>query len=213
MIASFDDKQLLAAAEFANQKGWNDLAINTADDTRGVHDFSLRYLMPYKKLMTNAANVQGVDVTWVHGITRQESRFMHYAKSHVGAAGLMQLMPTTARWAAKRAGVENYKRSMIHDLDTNVTIGTYYLRYTLALMNGNKIMATAGYNAGPSRAKKWLGAQSLEGAIYAETIPFNETRKYVQRVMANMHMYNQQLGIKGMTLKQLMGRTPAKQVS
>ena len=213
VIASFDDKQLLAAAEFANQKGWNDLAINTADDTRGVHDFSLRYLMPYKKLMTNAANVQGVDVTWVHGITRQESRFTHYAKSHVGAAGLMQLMPTTARWAAKRAGVENYKRSMIHDLDTNVTIGTYYLRYTLALMNGNKIMATAGYNAGPSRAKKWLGAQSLEGAIYAETIPFNETRKYVQRVMANMHMYNQQLGIKGMTLKQLMGRTPAKQVS
>lgn len=101
VIASFDDKQLLAAAEFANQKGWNDLAINTADDTRGVHDFSLRYLMPYKKLMTNAANVQGVDVTWVHGITRQESRFMHYAKSHVGAAGLMQLMPTTARWAAK----------------------------------------------------------------------------------------------------------------
>ena len=138
---------------------------------------------------------------------------MHYAKSHVGAAGLMQLMPTTARWAAKRAGVENYKRSMIHDLETNVTIGTYYLRYTLALMDGNKIMATAGYNAGPSRAKKWLGAQSLEGAIYAETIPFDETRKYVQHVMANMHMYNQQLGIKGTTLKQLMGRTPAKAVS
>jgi soluble lytic murein transglycosylase len=213
VIAAFNDKQLLAAAEFANLKGWNDLAINTADDTRGIHDFSLRYLMPYKKLMTNAANVQGVDVTWAYGVTRQESRFMHYAKSHVGAAGLMQLMPTTARWAAKRAGVENYKRSMIHDLETNVTIGTYYLRYTLALMDGNKIMATAGYNAGPSRAKKWLGVQSLEGAIYAETIPFDETRKYVQHVMANMHMYNQQLGIKGTTLKQIMGRTPAKAVS
>ena len=80
---------------------------------------------------------------------------MHYAKSHVGAAGLMQLMPTTARWAAKRAGVENYKRSMIHDLETNVTIGTYYLRYTLALMDGNKIMATACYHAWPSRSTKW----------------------------------------------------------
>lgn len=210
VISSFGDKQLLAAAEYANQQHWNDLAINTADDTRGVHDFSLRYLMPYKSLMTNAANVQGVDVAWVHGITRQESRFMHYAKSHVGAAGLMQLMPTTARWAAKRAGVDNYKRSMINDLDTNVTIGTYYLSYTLGLMNGNKIMATAGYNAGPSRGKKWLGTQRLEGPIYAETIPFNETRNYVQRVMANMHMYNQQLGIKGKTLKQLMGYTPAK---
>jgi soluble lytic murein transglycosylase len=213
VIAAFDDKQLLAAAEFANQKGWNDLAINTADDTRVVHNFSLRYLMPYKNLMTNAANVQGANVTWVHGITRQESRFMHYAKSYVGAAGLMQLMPTTARWAAKRAGVENYKSSMIYNLDTNVTIGTYYLSYTLGLMGGNKVMATAGYNAGPSRAKRWLGARSLEGSIYAETIPFNETRKYVQRVMANMHMYNQQLGIKGMTLKQLMGRTPAKTAS
>jgi len=213
VIAAFNDKQLLAAAEFAYKKGWNDLAINTADDTRVVHNFSLRYLMPYKNLISNAANTQGANVAWVYGIARQESRFMHYAKSYVGAAGLMQLMPTTARWAAKRTGVENYRRSMIYDLNTNVTIGTYYLSYTLGLMGGNKVMATAAYNAGPSRAKKWLGARSLDGLIYTETIPFNETRKYVQRVMANMHMYNQQLGIKGVTLKQLMARTPAKPAS
>lgn len=209
-VEGFSDKELIAAAEFANRKQWYDLAINTADKTTDLHDFSLRYLMPYKGLMKKAAESQNVDETWVHGITRQESRFMHYAKSHVGAAGLMQLMPTTARWAAKRAGVNGYKTSMIHDLDTNVTIGTYYLRHTLDVLSGNKVMATAGYNAGPSRARKWQANQPLEGAIYAETIPFNETRNYVQRVMANTHMYAQQLGNNHLTLKHRMGTIPAR---
>lgn len=210
VIEGFGDKQLLAAAKFANRKQWYDLAINTADKTKEFHDFSLRYLMPYKGLMGKAANTQNIDETWVHGIVRQESRFMHYAKSRVGAAGLMQLMPTTARWAAKRAGVKKYKRSMIYDLDTNVAIGTYYLRHTLEVMKGSKVMASAGYNAGPGRAKRWRAKQSLEGAIYAETIPFNETRNYVQRVMANTHLYAQQLGRNRMKLKQRMGIVPAK---
>ena len=209
-VNGMSDKELLAAAEYANQHHWYDLAINTADNTKEYHDFSLRYLMPYQSLMRQAAYQQNIDLTWAHGIVRQESRFMHYAKSHAGAAGLMQLMPTTARWAAKRAGVKNYKRNMIDDLDTNVTIGTYYLRYTLDLMKGNKVMATAGYNAGPSRARKWQAQEPLEGAIYAETIPFNETRNYVQRVMANSHLYGQQLGDLRTTLKQRMGTIPAK---
>lgn len=209
-IGGFSDQQLLVAAAYANQQQWFDMAINTADKTKDQHDFSVRYLMPYRSLMRQAAKRYQVDETWVHGITRQESRFMHYAKSHAGAQGLMQLMPTTARWAAKRAGVKGYKRSMIRDLDTNVNIGTYYLSYTLDSMGGNKIMATAGYNAGPSRAKKWLANQPLEGAIYAETIPFNETRVYVQRVMANTHMYAKQLGLTNKTLKQRMGVVPAR---
>lgn len=209
-IEGFDDKRLLSAAWFANNKQWYDIAVNTADGTKEWHDFSLRYLTPYKSLMKAAAKKYNVDLTWVYGITRQESRFMHYAKSRVGAAGLMQLMPTTARWAAKRAGISNYKRSMIYDLDTNITIGTYYLSYAADTMNGNKIMATAGYNAGPSRGKRWRANEALEGAIYAETIPFNETRVYVQRVMANAHMYAKQLGGNKQTLKQRMGIVPAK---
>ncbi len=210
-IEGFDDKRILAAAHFANNKQWYDVAVNTADRTKEWHDFSLRYLTPYKSLMQRAAGRYDVDLTWVYGITRQESRFMHYAKSHAGAAGLMQLMPTTARWAAKRAGVDNYKRSMIYELDTNINIGTYYLSYAEDTMKGNKIMATAGYNAGPSRAKRWRANEPLEGAIYAETIPFNETRVYVQRVMANAHMYAKQLrGSSKMTLKQRMGTIPAK---
>jgi len=206
----FDDQQLLAAAEFASRKQWHDLAIITADKTAEMHDFALRYPTPYRDLIKSAANEQGVDEAWVYGITRQESRFMHYAKSGVGAAGLMQLMPATAKWAAPRAGISNYNSSMIHDLDTNIALGTYYLSHTLELMNGQEVMATAAYNAGPSRAKKWAADIPLEGAIYAETIPFSETRSYVQKVMANAHLYAQRLGLKSIPLKQRLGVIPSK---
>ncbi len=206
----FDDAQLLAAAQFAANKQWHDLAIITADKTTDMHDFALRYPTPYRDLMKPAAGQQGVDEAWVYGITRQESRFMHYAKSGVGAAGLMQLMPATAKWAAPRAGISNYSNSMIHDLDTNITLGTYYLSHTLELFNGQEAMATAAYNAGPSRAKKWAADIPLEGAIYAETIPFTETRSYVQKVLANAHLYAQRLGLKSIPLKQRLGIVPSK---
>ena len=206
----FEDKQLLTAAEFAARKQWYDLAIITADKTTELHDFALRYPTPYRNLVKPAASEQGVDEAWVYGITRQESRFMHYAKSGVGASGLMQLMPATAKWAAPRAGISNYNNSMIHDLDTNIALGTYYLSHTLALFNGQEVMATAAYNAGPSRAKKWAADVPLEGAIYAESIPFSETRAYVQKVLANAHLYAQRLGLKSIPLKQRLGIVPAK---
>lgn len=206
---NFDDKQMLAAAEYASRKQWHDLAIITADKTTTLHDYELRYPTPYRDLMKASARNQGIDEAWVYGITRQESRFMHYAKSGVGAAGLMQLMPATAKWIAKRAGWDSYNNSMIHDLNTNIQLGTYYLRYTLDLMGGKALMATAAYNAGPSRAKKWLSTQPLEGAVYAETIPFSETRTYVQKVMANANLYAHRLGLKTISLKQRLGYVPA----
>lgn len=205
-----DDKQLLAAAEFAQRRKWYDLAIITADKTTEMHDFALRYPTPYRDLIKGAAEDNEVDEAWVYGITRQESRFMHYAKSGVGAAGLMQLMPATAKWIAGRAGVSGYHNGMIHDLETNIALGTYYMGYTKDLMNGQETMATAAYNAGPSRAKKWMAAVPLEGAIYVETIPFSETRLYVQKVMANAHLYAPRLGLKTMTLKQRLGVIPSK---
>lgn len=206
----FDDKQLLAAAAFAMRKNWYDLAIITADKTTEIHDFDLRYPMPYRNLMKPAASERGVDEAWVYGITRQESRFMHYARSGVGAAGLMQLMPATAKWAASRAGIGDYSHSMIHDLDTNIALGTYYMAYTKDLFSGQETMATAAYNAGPSRAKKWMATVPLEGAIYAETIPFSETRSYVQKVMANAHLYAPRLGLKAISLKQRLGVIPSR---
>ncbi len=206
----FGDKQMLAAAEFATRKKWYDLAIITADKTTETHDIALRYPTPYRDLMKPAAGERGVDEAWVYGITRQESRFMHYAKSGVGAAGLMQLMPATAKWVAPRAGISNYHNGMIQQLDTNIVLGTYYMSHALEIFNGQAVLATAAYNAGPSRAKKWVAAIPLEGAIYAETIPFSETRLYVQKVMTNAHLYAHRLGLKPMPLKQRLGIIPSK---
>jgi soluble lytic murein transglycosylase len=159
-------------------------------------------------LFRAAAENEGVDEAWIYGLARQESRFMHHAKSGVGAAGLMQIMPATAKWAAKRMGLDNYHNDLIHDLTTNVGIGTYYIRYTFELMNGQAVMATAAYNAGPSRAKRWLASEPMEAAIYIESIPFAETRSYVQKVMANAQMYAPRLGRSVLSLKSRLGVIP-----
>lgn len=205
---NFDDKQLLAAAEYALRQKWYDIAITTADNTKQVHDFNLRYPTPYRDLMKNSAAEMNVDEAWMYGLTRQESRFMHYAKSGVGASGLMQLMPATAKWVAKRLGLSSYSNEKIHELNTNIEIGTYYMRHTLDLMNGQAVMATAAYNAGPSRAKRWMATKPMEAAIYIETIPFAETRNYVQKVMANAHIYAGRLGKPIQSLKARIGMIP-----
>ncbi len=205
---SFDDKQLLAAAEYAMRQQWYDMAIATADNTTQLHNFNLRYPTPYRDLFRAAAKNEGVDEAWIYGLARQESRFMHHAKSGVGAAGLMQIMPATAKWAAKRIGMSNYSNELIHDLTTNVSIGTYYLRYTFELMGGQTVMATVAYNAGPGRAKRWLASDPMEAAIYVETIPFAETRGYVQKVMANALMYAPRLGRPALSLKTRLGIIP-----
>ena len=210
---SYDDKQLLAAAEYAMRQKWYDIAIKTADNTKVTHNFNLRYPTPYRDLFRTAADNVSVDEAWVYGISRQESRFMHFARSGVGAAGLMQLMPATAQWVAKRMGLNGYNNTMIRNLNTNIEFGTYYMRYTLDLMGGQTVMATAGYNAGPSRAKQWMATEPLEASIYIETIPFAETRNYVQKVMANTQIYASRLvsennSIKIQTLKSRLGIVP-----
>ncbi len=207
---NLSDEQLITAAEYAARKKWFDLAVLTADKTKETHNFQLRYPTPYRNLMQPAAKEQGLDEAWVYGIIRQESRFMHYAKSGVGASGLMQVMPATAKWVAGKVGWTDYHQGMLHDLDTNISLGTYYMRYTADLFDGQETMATAAYNAGPSRAKKWMGNVPLEGAIYAETIPFSETRNYVKKVMANAHIYSPRLGLNNMSLKKRLGVIPAK---
>lgn len=202
----FDDKQLLAAAELAFREEWYDIAINTAEKTKYTHDFALRYPTPYRNIMVGHARDNALDEAWVYGLIRQESRFVSNAKSRVGASGLMQVMPATAKWIAKRLGLSgSYRPHMINQLDTNLQFGTHYLRYTLDRMGGQELMATAAYNAGPGRPKRWASSRPLEGAIYAEGIPFTETRDYVKKVMSNAYFYAQQLGTRNITLKQRLG--------
>lgn len=204
-VNNLDDRQLIAAAEVAFRADWYDMAINTADKTKFMHDFSLRYPTPYLDMMQSYARENNLDEAWVYGLIRQESRFTSRAKSSVGASGLMQVMPATAKWIAKRLGLGDYRPAMIHELDTNIQFGTHYLRYTLDAMDGQSVMATAAYNAGPNRPKRWAAKQALEGAIYTEGIPLSETREYVKKVMANACFYAQRLGTKAQTLKQRLG--------
>ncbi|MDR2220284.1 MAG: transglycosylase SLT domain-containing protein [Methylobacillus sp.] len=205
VIKQLDDKQLIAAAEVAFREEWYDVAINTADKTTATHDFMMRYPTPYRDVMEIYVRENDLDAAWVYGLIRQESRFMSAARSSAGASGLMQLMPATAKWVAKQLGIKSYKANMVTQLDTNIQFGTHYLRHVLDNASDQALMATAAYNAGPGRATAWAEKEPLEGAIYAETIPFNETRDYVQKVMSNAHFYSYRLGTQTKTIKQRLG--------
>ncbi|MCC6213048.1 MAG: lytic transglycosylase domain-containing protein [Burkholderiales bacterium] len=208
-IRSMDDAQLLAAAELARRAGIYDRAINTADRTAHQHNYKVRYLAPFKEVFDEQARSTGLEEAWVLGLVRQESRFIANAKSSAGARGLMQLMPATARFVAKRSGLREYHPSKVTEVSLNVALGTGYLKMVLDEL-GHPLLASAAYNAGPGRARRWRGAQALEGAIYAETIPFNETRDYVKKVMANTMYYAQLIGGKLVPLKERLGLIPAK---
>ena len=206
-IRDMDDQQLLAAAEAARVANIPDRAINTAEKTLSVHDFAQRYPTPHRADLTTRVQAQGLDEAWVYGLIRQESRFMADAKSRAGAMGLMQLMPATATWAAKKVSMDQFSLSKVTDIPVNLSLGAFYLRHVLDDL-GHPVLATAGYNAGPGRARRWRAAEALEGAIYAESIPFNETRDYVKKVMVNAWFYAHQAGATTRRLKEMMGTVP-----
>lgn len=208
-LRNMDDRGLLAASQLAAEAGLIDRSIGTADRTVARHDFTRRYPTPHREAMTAASQQFGVDEAMMFGLIRQESRFNAVIKSRVGATGLMQLMPATARWVAKQIPVNDYRPALLTDPQTNVTMGTYYFRRVLTDL-GDPILATAGYNAGPGRARRWQDAKPLEGAIYAESIPFNETRDYVKKVMANTWFYRHRLTGQAASLRQLMGTVPGR---
>ncbi|HNE14441.1 MAG TPA: transglycosylase SLT domain-containing protein, partial [Rhodocyclaceae bacterium] len=200
-----DDRFLLSAAQLAQQLGIYDRAINAADRTRSEHDYSLRYLAPYRERIEPNARSRDLDTAWVYGLMRQESRFVTAARSGVGAQGLMQIMPSTGQWIAGKLGMKGYNIGWLRDPDTNVMLGTTYMRMVLEGLDNHPVLASAAYNAGPGRARKWRDSKPLEGAIYAETIPFNETRDYVKKVMANSIVYAALLDGRAPSLKARLG--------
>src|SRR5574340_1672018 len=121
------------------------------------------------------------------------------------AGGRVQLMPATAKWVAGKLGLRNWRWSQVTEVDTNVSLGTYYLRHVLDTLDGQPVLASAAYNAGPGRARRWRPDSAIEGAVYAETIPFNETRDYVKKVMANATYYAHTFGERLQSLKQRLG--------
>jgi soluble lytic murein transglycosylase len=212
VLRNFNDRELLTAAEVARRNEMYDRAIGAAEKTVNQHDFSMRYLAPYRDALQEHIRENNLDEAWVFGLMRQESRFVTGARSNVGAAGLMQIMPATALWVARKLGLKSYRKKLIHQLDTNLRLGTYYMKTVLAQFDDSPVLASAAYNAGPGRARQWRGSQPLEGAIYAESIPFDETRDYVKKVMSNTLYYASQFGSAPRSLKQRMGVIAGKTV-
>ncbi|UFS55634.1 lytic transglycosylase domain-containing protein [Comamonadaceae bacterium M7527] len=187
------DGQLLASAEWACKLSIWDRCINTA--TRMHHRAASRllYPMPFQKAVVKQSNSKGLDPAVVFGLVRQESRFVTNARSGVGASGLMQIMPATAKWTAKKIGLKGFSTRQLNDQVINLTLGTSYLKLLLDDFEASLPMAAAAYNAGPHRPRRWRGTDpdspTLEAAIWIENIPFSETRGYVQHVLANTVNY------------------------
>ena len=184
-----NDRELLAAADLACQRQVWDRCINTSERTKEVIDFDQRFPMPLRETVVRRANDIRLDPAFVYGLIRQESRFVMDARSHVGASGLMQVMPATAKWTAKKIGMSGFTPDQITDREVNVAIGTGYLKLVLDDFEGSMPMATAAYNAGPSRPRNWRNGPVLDAAIWAENIPFHETRDYVKKVLSNTTNY------------------------
>jgi soluble lytic murein transglycosylase len=211
-LRGMSDRQLLAAAEYARSASLLDRMINTSDRTRSEFDFTQRFPSPFRDTMVQYATPLGLDETWVYGLIRQESRFIMDARSHVGASGLMQLMPATARYVARKMNVSNFSPARVNELDMNLMLGTAYLKLVLDDLDGSPMLATAAYNAGPGRPRAWRSSlvRPVEGAIFAETIPFNETRDYVKKVMSNSVYYAALFENKAQSLKQRLGTIAPK---
>lgn len=207
-IKGLSDRELMAAAAWAEQEHVYDRVINTSAQTKQLLSFKQRYVAPYEGRLGSQAQKAGVDPAWVYGLIRQESRFVPVARSRVGASGLMQLMPSTAKIVAKKIGLQGFTLKHINDFDINTVLGTQYLRMTLDKVGGHEVLATVGYNAGPNRAIRWRDSlrQPTEGAIFAETIPFTETRLYVKHVMSNALWYDMRFKkSKALSLKHRLG--------
>ena len=183
------ERELLAAADLACKNEVWDRCINTSERTMATMDLQQRYPMPLHDIVLQRAGDIGLDPAYVYGLIRQESRFIMDARSHVGASGLMQVMPATAKWTARKIGLSGFEPRQLTDKNVNVRIGTAYLKLALDDFGGSMPLAAAAYNAGPSRSRAWRNGPTLEGAIWAENVPFAETRNYVKKVLANTTVY------------------------
>jgi len=200
------ERELLAAAEWACERAVWDRCINTSSRTRDAVNMAQRFPTPLREIVVRRSREIGLDPAYVYGLIRQESRFITDARSHVGASGLMQVMPATARWTARKIGLQDFEPSQITDPEINVQIGTAYLKLALDDFEGSMAMAAAAYNAGPGRPRQWRQGPELEAAVWIENIPFDETRDYVKRVLSNTTIYAALLTGEPQSLGSRLGR-------
>ncbi len=206
-VRQMSEQQMLAAAEFARQHDILDRMVSTSDRTRTLFDYNQRFPTPHEDIMAQTTQALGLDMAWVYGLIRQESRFIMNAHSSAGANGLMQVMPGTARYVVKKLKWDSLDMKKMNDIATNILLGTNYLNIVLTNLNGSQVLASAGYNAGPNRARAWRAnlTKMVEGAVFAETIPFPETRDYVKNVLSNATYYAALFSGKPQSLKERLG--------
>ncbi len=207
------ERELLAAAQFACDRAIWDRCINTSERTDAAFDAEQRFPMPFRDAVTQRSREIGLDPAYVYGLIRQESRFIMDARSGVGASGLMQVMPATARETARYIGLTGFTADQINDRDTNIIIGTAYLKRALDDFGGSMALAAAAYNAGPGRPRNWRNGPILEAAIWAENVPFSETRDYVKKVLSNTTNYAALLSGQPQSLKARLGMVGPREAS
>jgi len=200
-LSKLNDREKLAASRIAYESKWFDRAIFTLSKVGYLDDVDLRFPLAFEDEITHSARNYKINPAWAFAIARRESSFMADANSSAGAKGLMQVMPATAKQLQKRK-ITN-KRLM--DVKENIKLGTKYLKRLLDRHEGNQVLATAAYNAGPYRVKKWLkGLKSMPADIWIETIPYKETREYVKSVMAYQEIYQLKVGQKKSLFDQII---------
>ena len=196
---------LQQAAAIAHQWGWHDRAILTMARTSYRDDLALRFPLAYRDKVSSEALKQDIDPALAFALIRQESAFTADVRSHAGAMGLMQLMPRTARQTARKLGLKYHGRMALTDADTNIKLGIGHLRQVMNRYQNNPVLATAAYNAGAHRVKQWIPEQGIIPAdVWTETLPFTETRNYVQNILLFSTIYQQRLGEALTTLQQRM---------
>jgi soluble lytic murein transglycosylase len=192
-----NETELTVAARLAHEWGWHDRAILTIARTPERDDLELRFPMAYRSEILAAAAAQDVDPALAFAVIRQESAFAADARSPAGAMGLMQLMPATARRVASQLQIQLSDSMRLLDVTTNLRLGMSYLRRMIDQF-AHQLPALAAYNAGPARVTEWLPRdRNLDADVWAETIPFHETRNYVQNIMYFSAIYENRLGIEG----------------
>jgi len=185
IVAYLNPEEKIQAAILAHRWGWHSRAIATAAAVGHYDDLVLRYPLPFRDSFEQYSSTASIPPTWALGVARSESLFMRDVRSRAGAVGLMQLMPATGRRVARELQLPYAGLDTLTDPEQNIRLGTSYLGSMAERYAGNRVLATAAYNAGPHRVDRWLPESgAVDARIWIENIPFDETRNYVRRVMA-----------------------------
>ena len=206
-----DNQQRADASKLAQLWGWAEQSILTMASTDQRDDIELRFPLLFRQEILAHSERQRIDPAWTYGVIRRESAFVQDARSPVGALGLMQLMPATAKSLSRTLKVKYRGNLQLTQRDTNLRFGTSYLRRMLKRFDGQTVLATAAYNAGAHRILRWLpNENNLDAELWIENIPFRETRDYVKSVLAFTVIYADRLGMDQQRLSEIMPAIPSR---